>query len=130
MSLWLRLGWREIVRNPRFTALFVVNLALGLAGFLLITAFGGSLSRHLDDNLREMLGADLVLRSSRQLSAEEQRLGRTLAGPGAVQAEQLSFYSMVRGPRQARLAHVVAVDAAHPLYGTLDYADGLSLIHL
>ena len=126
MSLWLRLGWREIVRNPRFTALFVVNLALGLAGFLLITAFGGSLSRHLDDNLREMLGADLVLRSSRQLSAEEQRLGRTLAGPGAVQAEQLSFYSMVRGPRQARLAHVVAVDAAHPLYGTLDYADGLA----
>ena len=84
MSLWLRLGWREIVRNPRFTALFVVNLALGLAGFLLITAFGGSLARHLDDNLREMLGADLVLRSSRQLSAEEQRLGRTLAGPGAV----------------------------------------------
>ena len=126
MSLWLRLGWREIVRNPRFTALFVVNLALGLAGFLLITAFGGSLARHLDDNLREMLGADLVLRSSRQLSAEEQRLGRTLAGPGAVQAEQLSFYSMVRGPRQARLAHVVAVDAAHPLYGTLDYADGLA----
>ena len=101
MSLWLRLGWREIVRNPRFTALFVVNLALGLAGFLLITAFGGSLARHLDDNLREMLGADLVLRSSRQLSAEEQRLGRTLAGPGAVQAEQLSFYSMGRGPRQA-----------------------------
>ena len=43
MSLWLRLGWREIVRSPRFTTLFVLNLALGLAGFLLITAFGGSL---------------------------------------------------------------------------------------
>ena len=56
MRVWLRLGWREIVRSPRFTTLFVLNLALGLAGFLLITAFGGSLGRHLDDNLREMLG--------------------------------------------------------------------------
>ena len=91
MRVWLKLGWREITRSPRFTTLFVLNLALGLAGFLLITAFGGSLGRHLDDNLREMLGADLVLRSSRPLSTEEQRLGRTLAGPGAVQAEQLSF---------------------------------------
>ena len=122
MRVWLKLGWREITRSPRFTTLFVLNLALGLAGFLLITAFGGSLGRHLDDNLREMLGADLVLRSSRPLTADEQAMGRTLAGPGAVQAEQLSFYSMVRGPRLARLARVVAVDAAHPLYGRLAYA--------
>lgn len=122
MRVWLKLGWREITRSPRFTTLFVLNLALGLAGFLLITAFGGSLGRHLDDNLREMLGADLVLRSSRPLTAGEQDLGRTLTGPGAVQAKQLSFYSMVRGPRLARLARVVAVDAAHPLYGSLSYA--------
>ncbi|MDX9835276.1 MAG: hypothetical protein RBT36_08710 [Desulfobulbus sp.] len=125
MNLWLKLGWREIVRNPRFTLLFVTNLALGLAGFLLIGAFGGSLASHLDDNLREMLGADLVLRSSRPLTSEEQTIASGLAGPGALHAEQLAFYSMVRGPRIARLARVVAVDEDHPLYGTLAYADGL-----
>ena len=68
MRLWWKLTWRDLIRNPRFALLFVLNLALGLTGFLLIGSFAASLDRHLADHLKEMLTADLVIRSARPLS--------------------------------------------------------------
>ena len=126
MKVLLRLGLRDLARNFRFTLLFIVNLALGLTGFLLISSFGGSLGRHLDANLREVLTADLVLQSSRPLSAQEGLRARTIIGEGSVVSEQISFYSMVKGDRVAKLVQIVAIDAAFPLYGSFRYPEGLT----
>jgi putative ABC transport system permease protein len=118
VNVLLQLGWRGLSRNRRFTLLFIVNLALGLAGFLVIGSFGNSLHRHLDGHLREMLTADLVLQSSRTLTEQEVQTCAAITGPGSRFAEQVAFYSMVKGPTIARLAQIVAVDGAYPLYGT------------
>ena len=121
MRLWWKLTWRDLIRNPRFALLFVLNLALGLTGFLLIGSFAASLDRHLADHLKEMLTADLVVRSARPLSELESDRIRAAAGAGSRHALQISFYSMVKGGRGARLAQIVAVDAAYPLYGKLHH---------
>ena len=118
MNILLQLGWRSLSRNLRFTLLFIVNLAIGLTGFMLIGSFGSSLHRHLDGNLREMLTADLVLQSSRPLTEQEVQTCEAIAGPGSSSAEQVAFYSMVKGPARAHLAQIVAIDDAYPLYGT------------
>jgi putative ABC transport system permease protein len=89
----LRLGWRDLSRNRRFTLLFVVNLALGLSGFLLISSFGVSLSQHLAAHLREILTADLVLQASRPLNERELAVCQTVAGPGSRFSRQVDFYS-------------------------------------
>ncbi len=119
MTALLRLGWRGLSRHRRFALLFVVNLALALAGLLLIGSFGASLSRHLDTHLREILTADLVLQSARPLTEQETALSRTLAGPGSRFSRQISLYTMVRSGQGAKLAEIVAIDAAFPLYGSL-----------
>jgi len=113
----LRLGWRDLSRNRRFTLLFVVNLALGLSGFLLISSFGASLSQHLAVHLREILTADLVLQASRPLSERELAVCQTVAGPGSRFSRQVAFYSMVQGDGVSRLVQIVAIDRAYPLYG-------------
>lgn len=122
MKVLLRLGLRGLARNPRFTLLFLLNLALGLTGFLLISSFGASLDRHLGTHLREILTADLVLKSSRPVSEAELERAHRLIGQGSTVSEQISFYSMVSGNGMARLVQVVAIDAAYPLYGTFRFA--------
>lgn len=117
MKALLRLGWRDLSRNRRFTLLFVVNLALGLSGFLLISSFGASLSQHLASHLREILTADLVLQASRPLSERELAVCQTVAGPGSRFSRQVAFYSMVQGNGVSRLTQIVAIDRAYPLYG-------------
>ena len=126
MNILLQLGGRDLFRNRRFTLLFIVNIALGLTGFLIIGSFGSALHRHLDAHLREMLTADLVLQSSRPLTAQEVQTSRALAGPDSSSSEQISLYSMVKSSKVAKLAQVVAVDGAYPLYGTFRYPGTLT----
>ncbi|WP_319587095.1 FtsX-like permease family protein [uncultured Desulfobulbus sp.] len=122
MKALLRLGWRGLSRNRRFSALFIINLALGLTGFLLIGSFGASLSRHLDAHLKEILTADLVLQTSRPLNEQEIALSHTMAGPGSRFSQQVSLYTMVKGNGVSRLAQIVAIDEAYPLYGNFHSA--------
>ncbi len=117
MNVLVRLGWRDLCRNRRFSLLFIVNLALGLTGFMVIGSFSGSLNHHLEGNLREILTADLVLQSSRPLTVQEIATSREITGPDSRYSEQISFYSMVKGGTVAKLAQIVAIDSAYPLYG-------------
>ena len=121
MRLWLLLAWRDISRNLRFSLLFILNLAIGFTGFLLIGSFGSSLTGYLDNNLKEILTADLMLQSSRPLSAEEVQASLTAAGEGSRMSEQISLFSMVRGKSSSRLTQIVAIDDAFPLYGRFEY---------
>ena len=124
MKALLRLGWRGISRNRRFSSLFIINLALGLTGFLLIGSFGTSLSRHLDAHLKEILTADLVLQASRPLNDRELAISQAMAGPGSRFSRQVSLYTMVKGDSVSKLAQIVAIDESYPLYGTFFSAGG------
>jgi putative ABC transport system permease protein len=122
----LRLGWRDLYRNRRFTLLFILNLALGLTGFMIIGSFSGSLDRHLAGNLREILTADLVLQSSRPLTPAEMETSRAITGPGSRYSEQISFYSMVKGGTLSKLVQIVAIEGSFPLFGAFRFPEGVS----
>ena len=83
MNIWWRLCWRDLVRQPRFSLLFTLNLIIGLSGFLLVSSFGDALKQHLEANLKTLLTADLVVRSSRPLAAAEEETMTALAEAGA-----------------------------------------------
>ena len=55
----LRLALREIRNHPRFSAFFVVNLALGFVGFVGLDAFESSVSGALEKRSQAFLGADV-----------------------------------------------------------------------
>ena len=123
MLIWIRMAVREIKVNKGFSIFFVLNLAMGLAGFIGVQSFGRSLDRHLDKNLQEILTADLVLSASSPMAPEESALAATIMGRDVKRARLVAFYTMVRpggsgdSNLQARLVRVMAIDKAYPLYG-------------
>ncbi len=116
--LWLRLGLRELMKNRGFSFFFILNLSLGLAGFIAIHSFGNSLERHLNQNLKLILTADLVVSANTALTSEELALVDQVLGPDKTQARLIRFYTMVRVGENARLVQVMAIDDAYPLYGS------------
>lgn len=118
--LWIRLGIKEILKNRGFSLFFILNLSLGLAGYIALGSFGSSLSRHFDGNLKEILTADLVLSASAELTPEELDLADFILGSNIRRARLVSFYTMVKTPNDARLVQVMAIDENYPLYGAFD----------
>ncbi|ACN15462.1 ABC-type transporter, permease protein [Desulforapulum autotrophicum HRM2] len=121
--LWIRLGLREILKNRGFSVFFILNLSIGLAGFIALGSFGRSLSRHFDGNLKDILTADLVLSAATELTPDELELADRVLGNDKLQARRISFYTMVKTPKDARLVQVMAVDDSYPLYGAFSLED-------
>ncbi|HCY88338.1 MAG TPA: ABC transporter permease [Desulfobacteraceae bacterium] len=131
---WVRMAIRELRVTRGFSLFFILNLSIGLAGFVAVQSFGRSLDRHMDRNLREILTADLVLTATSPMTPEESVLTQEVLGPEKDAARLVAFYTMIRpmgtaggtdpanadnpGSRPpARLVRVMAVDRAYPLYG-------------
>lgn len=141
MIFWLRTALKEVAVNKGFSLFFVLNLAVGLAGFMAVQSFGRSLDRHMAENLKEILTADLVLSAASPLTEEEAAVVAEVLGPDKSEARLVAFYTMVRsmtgtehavregdtaGPMKrpdARLVRVMAVDSAYPLHGNFIFED-------
>ncbi|MFH1155511.1 MAG: FtsX-like permease family protein [Pseudomonadota bacterium] len=121
MNFRIRHGVKALVNNRNFALFFMINLALGLAGFMGIHTLSTSLDRHLNANLRELLTADLTLSASRPLTREELDLAGAILGETKRTARQVRFYTMVSGKTGSRLTQVIAVDSSFPLYGTMGF---------
>ena len=120
MRVLFRLAWREIRNHARFSLFFASNLALGFAGFVALDAFEASVTRALVERSRAYLGADVAVSSSRPVTpTETQRLDRA-AGPDAQIAHAVVLFSMAGTGEHARLVELRAIDAAYPLYGSIE----------
>ncbi len=115
--LWLRLAFQQLLRNKGFALFFILNLSMGLAGFIAVLSFSRSLNRHMDENLKEILTADIEISSNSPLSLEEISLLDESLGKDAEKARLIRFYTMARTATDARLSEVMAIDGNYPLYG-------------
>lgn len=117
---WLfRMAWRDSRRSRQRLLLFMSAIVLGIAALVAINSFGDNLARSIDDQARELLGADLTLSWSRPLSARTQRRLKTI---GRDRAYEVSFASLVSIPKTGgvRLAQVKGMEGNFPYYGTWD----------
>ncbi|WP_246601901.1 ABC transporter permease [Hymenobacter profundi] len=120
--LWLwRMAWRDSRRSRSRLLLFSAAIVLGIAALVGINGFGANLARSIDEQARELLGADLVLSSSQPF---QPRFKPTLhpRNQGNLTLDysaEAAFASLVSFPRGGgvRLAQVRAVTGNFPLYG-------------
>jgi len=115
--LWTKLAIKEILNNKKFSIFFIVNLALGLVGFIALNSFSSSLLDHFHKNLKNILTADLAIFSRQALSHQEIEDISLILGPDHKESLSISFYSMISANSKARLSQIVAVDENFPLYG-------------
>ncbi|HEV2842675.1 MAG TPA: FtsX-like permease family protein [Chthoniobacterales bacterium] len=114
-----KMAWRDSRSSRRRLLLFSISITLGIAALVGIGSFRHSLSQAIDDQARSLIGADLVVGSTRPFSQEEEALLHSLGEP---QAREVRFSSMAVFPRSdsTRLAHVRALAGDFPFYGAIE----------
>ena len=117
---WLfRMAWRDSRRSRQRLLLFMSAIVLGIAALVAINSFGDNLARSIDDQARELLGADLTLSWSRSPSPKTLKRLKTI---GRDRAYEVSFASLVSIPKTGgvRLAQVKGLEGNFPYYGVWD----------
>lgn len=116
MRFVLAMALRESRRSRRRLALYLSAVSLGVAALVAINSFSANVAAAVRGQARELLGADLELRSRQPFPDSIDALLDSVAA-----ARVTSFGSMVLAPRSGltRLFEVRAVSGAFPYYGTI-----------
>jgi putative ABC transport system permease protein len=119
MSLTLAL--RELRNNPRFALLFVLNLAVGLFGFVSLDGFKRSFQEVLYERSKAMLTADLSVSARRPISEAERQTIRQSLDMEVEQQDAMTLYSMALNPanEQSELVELKAIEDNYPFYGAI-----------
>jgi putative ABC transport system permease protein len=114
-----RMAWRDSRSSRRRLLLFSISISLGVAALIAIGLFRASLAQAIDEQARALLGADLVVESSRPFTPEQEKMLRSL---GETQAREVRFRTMAFFPRSGgtRLVYVRALGGAFPFYGQME----------
>ncbi|PZR71861.1 MAG: ABC transporter permease [Chthoniobacterales bacterium] len=113
------MAWRDSRSSRRRLLLFSVSISLGIAALVGIGSFRQSLAQAIDDQARSLIGADLVVESSRKFRPEDEALLHSLGEP---QAREVRFTTMAAFPKSdaTRLVHVRALGGDFPFYGRME----------
>jgi putative ABC transport system permease protein len=115
----LKMAWRDSRSSRRRLLLFSISITLGIAALVSIGSFRHSLARAIDDQARSLIGADLVIESTRAFRPEDEKLLHSL---GERQAREIRFTTMASFPKSGgtRLTHVRALGGDFPFYGPME----------
>jgi putative ABC transport system permease protein len=113
------MAWRDSRASRRRLVVFSCSIALGIAALVSIGSFRRSLAQAIDEQARALLGADLVITSSRKFSAQEEQFLHSLGEP---QAREIRFTTMAvfSASNGTRLVHLRALGGDFPFYGTME----------
>ncbi len=115
-----KMAFRDARTNPGRLFLFVSSIIIGIAALVAINSFNINLQRSIDDQAKDLLGADFVLRGNK---AFEPEILTTIDSIDAVKAREADMASMVMfmtSTPGARLVRVIAIDGDFPFYGELE----------
>ncbi len=111
-------AWRELFNHRRFSLLFVLNLSLGLAGFIALDGFKVSLDQTIKGRSKAVLGGDFGLSARRPLANDEIGVVEGVLADNFESSSMTEMFSMVaNGNRRSRLVQIKAIDKKYPFYG-------------
>jgi putative ABC transport system permease protein len=122
--LWFHLAFKEITNNFRFSLFFIVNLSIGLIGFIALDSFKNSIDTHLTNNSRAILTADAQISSNSPLTEVEYGLADSIFKADYEYSDQISFLSMVAGEDSSRMSQLIGIDSNYPQYGDFILRNG------
>lgn len=121
MKTAIRWVIRELRLHKRLSLLFIINVSLGLSGFIALDSFRHSIDRSLSDRSRAVLGADFGISSRKPIPEKTMKALEELAGQDKPPSQMTELYSMVATTKgDSRLAQIRAIDPYYPFYGHLE----------
>lgn len=95
------------------------SIVLGISALVAINSFGENLSQQIDNEAKELLGADLQVSSRTPI---DDLVRQRFDSLGFEMAEEISFASMVYFPKNGgtRLVNIRALEGNFPFYGQVE----------
>lgn len=118
--LW-KLAWKDLSRFWKFSLFFILNLSIGLTGFLSLETFKEALKDYLSQNARQILAGDLAVTARRELSEAEKKVLEQIQSKD--RSLSYDFFAMAASGSQSRLVLVKAIEANFPMYGEVQNID-------
>ena len=112
------MAWRDGRHNFSRLFLFVASLITGIAAVVAIGSLNYAMQDELDKNAKELLGADLVINSSKPFDKNFINALDTAKRELAQDADMASMV-MFWNTKQSRLVKLTALEGGFPFYGDL-----------
>ncbi|MEK6773471.1 MAG: FtsX-like permease family protein [Bdellovibrionota bacterium] len=119
-----KFAFREIYRNWNINLFFVLNLSLGLIGFLTVDSFKTTLQKYISENSKRILSADLAVSARREITKDELQNVRNIIGNDVSESQIFDFFAMISTPSGSKLVLVKAIDQSYPFYGEIELESG------
>lgn len=116
--LWT-MAWRDARNNYGRLFLLVASLITGIAAVVSIGSLNYSLQETLDQNAKELLGADMVLNSNKKFDPDFVS-GLDSAKLGIAGDAEMASMVMFMNSGQSRLVKLTALFGDFPFYGKLE----------
>ncbi|MEB2784885.1 ABC transporter permease [Algoriphagus persicinus] len=109
----IKMAFRDFRKNISRLLLFVSSIVVGIAALVAISSFGENLTADIDNQAKELLGADLVLENNKPVGDQP------IDSAATQMASEVNFASMVAFPETgaSRLTQVRALEGDFPFYG-------------
>jgi putative ABC transport system permease protein len=123
----IRFIGRQIIQSRRQALVFTICVALSIVTLISLNGFSASVHNSMLEDAKTINGADIVIRSSTELSASIVRALARLEDTNKITGTRgWEFYSMVRrkDSEDSLLAKLKVVQAGYPLYGKVVLQSG------
>lgn len=114
-----RMAWRDARHNYSRLFLFTASLITGIAAVVALDSINYSLQADINNNAKELLGADLVINGEKKFNKQLQAVFDSLDYPQASEADMASMVLFLHNG-QSRLIRLVAVKGDFPFYGKIE----------
>lgn len=117
--LWtVKMAWRDSRSHRSKLFLFMAAIIVGVAAQVAITSFRSNLNSSIENQAKELLGADLEVERNAPFQEELQAVLDSLGGEVST---ALEFNSMAFFPKNGntRLSQISAIEGDFPFYGDL-----------
>ena len=117
-SSW-RLAWRDSKPQWRSLLLYTSSMIAGIAALVAILSFRSDVLLTVDDQSKELLGADLEMDSNQPYPEEAIAFIDSIGGSDA---NSIEFNSMVLFKKNGttRLSQIRAIEGPFPIYGSIE----------
>src|SRR5688500_3940419 len=114
-----KMAWRDARHNYSRLFLFTASLVTGIAAVVALDSINYSLQSDINNNAKELLGADLVVNGNKKFNKEALAAFDSLRFPQASEADMASMVLFLH-TGQSRLIRLVALEGNFPFYGKIE----------
>jgi len=116
---WLaKMAWRDSRKNLWKLLLFVSSIIIGIAALVAINSFDDNLRENIENQSKELLGADLVVNSNKAFTAFQDSIINTISPIKTLESDLISMAYFEKSGG-TRLTRIRAFDGDFPYYGKI-----------